>query len=187
MRTVIAFALGVLFGLGLYLGGMTDPGKVVGFLDVFGSWDPSLAFVMGGAVSIGLIAFRIVSIRETRLAGCSSPPPSAQTIDRKLLLGATIFGLGWGLSGICPGPAVFNLGLFDLQAVLFFLGMLLGMATEWALPFFGALDSVQGRTRRVSFYRPSGNSWKRRHDWQLLRFNARPTESQRIGDDADGR
>jgi hypothetical protein len=144
MRTVIAFALGALFGLGLYLGGMTDPGKVVGFLDVFGTWDPSLAFVMGGAVSVGLVAFRIASKKGNRLAGCSIQPPSAQTIDRKLLLGSMIFGLGWGLSGICPGPAVFNLGLFDPQAALFFLGMLSGMAAEWALPFFGALDAAQG-------------------------------------------
>jgi uncharacterized membrane protein YedE/YeeE len=143
MRILIAFALGALFGLGLYVGGMTDPGKVLGFLDVPGNWDPSLALVMGGAVSIGLVAFRIVSIKETTLAGCSIQPRWAQTIDRKLLLGATIFGIGWGLSGICPGPAVFNLGLFDPQAVLFFLGMLAGMATEWALPFFGAID-VQG-------------------------------------------
>jgi uncharacterized protein len=143
MRILVALALGAVFGLGLYVGGMTDPGKVMGFLDIFGLWDPSLAFVMGGAVSVGLVAFRIAMKKERLFAGCSVQPSSRQTVDRQLFLGAAIFGVGWGLSGVCPGPAVFNLGVLDPQAVLFFLGMLVGMALEWALAFVGAVDGVR--------------------------------------------
>lgn len=143
MRIFLTSVLGALFGLGLYVSGTTDPGKVLGFLDIFGLWDPSLALVMGGAVLVGFFAFQMVEKKKIPLTGCSVQPSSIRAVDRQMLVGATIFGLGWGLSGVCPGPAVFNLGLLDPQAVLFFVGMLAGIALEGLLPFLGAFDSLR--------------------------------------------
>jgi hypothetical protein len=142
MRLVLTFSLGSTFGLGLYLAGMTEPGKVLAFLDIAGLWDPSLAFVMGGAISVGLVAFRLASKRETSLLGYPVSRRSTQKVDRALLAGATIFGVGWGLSGVCPGPAIFNLGLFDPRALLFFLAMISGMALERVLPLLLTLSNV---------------------------------------------
>jgi uncharacterized protein len=142
MRLVIIFSLGSTFGLGVYLAGMTEPGKVLAFLDIAGLWDPSLAFVMGGAIAVGLAAFRLASKREKSLLGYPVSRPSTLEVDRSLLAGAMIFGVGWGLSGVCPGPAIFNLGLFDSRALLFFLAMISGMALERALPLLLTLSNV---------------------------------------------
>jgi uncharacterized protein len=130
MRLFIAFALGALFGVGLYVGGMTDPRKVLGFLDVAGRWDPSLALVMAGAVPVGFIAFRFAARRTPLPAGCATPAPTRGKIDRDLVVGAILFGLGWGLSGVCPGPALFNVASLDSPFVVFFLAMTAGMALE---------------------------------------------------------
>lgn len=130
MRLLLSFAIGLIFGLGLVVSGMTQPGKVQGFLDVTGLWDPSLAFVMGGAVAVGLIAFQWAARRKKSLLGSPMPPPVASGVDAPLLLGAAIFGVGWGLSGVCPGPAVVNLAFFDSRATIFFVAMLAGMAIE---------------------------------------------------------
>jgi len=124
----VAFLVGLLFGLGLILSGMTDPGKVQGFLDLAGAWDPSLAFVMGGAILVGLGAFALARRRTTAFLGGAMHLPSNRTIDRPLVVGSLVFGIGWGLAGFCPGPALVSLGAGHWQALLFTVAMLAGMA-----------------------------------------------------------
>lgn len=122
--------MGLLFGLGLLLSGMTDPGKVLGFLDVAGAWDPSLALVMGGAVIVGLFAFAVARKRTTTFLGDAMRLPNSQDIDRRLLVGALVFGAGWGLAGFCPGPAVVAMGAGVWQAAVLTAAMLAGMAVH---------------------------------------------------------
>ncbi|MGH8649672.1 MAG: DUF6691 family protein, partial [Burkholderiales bacterium] len=110
MNAVSAFAGGLLFGTGLIISGMTDPSKIIGFLDVAGAWDPSLAFVMGGAVLVGFIAFRFARRRTASFLGGAMHLPNTRQIDRPLILGSLAFGVGWGLAGYCPGPAVVAFG-----------------------------------------------------------------------------
>jgi len=110
MNAVWAFLAGLLFGLGLIVSGMTDPSKIIGFLDITGAWDPSLAFVMGCAVLVGVVAFRFARRRTASFLGGAMHIPSARYIDRPLMLGSLAFGVGWGLAGYCPGPAVVALG-----------------------------------------------------------------------------
>lgn len=128
MHRVVEFLIGLLFGLGLILSGMTDPGKVVGFLDLAGAWDPSLAFVMGGAIAVGAFAFAFARRRTTAFLGGAMELPQRRDIDRPLVLGSLVFGAGWGLAGFCPGPAVVAAGAGHWQALLFVLAMLAGMA-----------------------------------------------------------
>lgn len=118
---------GGLFGTGLHLSGMTDTDKVQGFLDFFGSWDPTLAFVMGGAIVPMALAWRLTRSR-TPLAGGDFPDRPDPRLDRKLILGATLFGVGWGLAGLCPGPALASLSYGGLGGWVFVGAMLLGMA-----------------------------------------------------------
>lgn len=127
MKSLSAFLIGLLFGGGLLVSGMTQPEKVLGFLDIAGRWDPSLLFVMGGALVVAAIGFRIADTRHTSLFGDRVSPPST-AIDRRLLAGAAIFGVGWGLAGVCPGPALVNLGFGTPPAVLFVVAMIAGMA-----------------------------------------------------------
>ena len=129
---IAAFAVGLLFGLGLIVAGMTDPSKVLGFLDLAGAWDPSLAFVMGGAILVGLGAFALAKKRTTTFLGGAMQLPSSTVIDRRLVVGSALFGAGWGLAGFCPGPAIVSLGAGQSKAALFVLAMVAGMATfEW--------------------------------------------------------
>ena len=126
------FLIGLLFGFGLILAGMTDPGKVIGFLDLFGSWDPSLAFVMGGAILVGVFAFRFAQQRTATFLGGAMRLPTSRDIDARLVVGSLVFGAGWGLAGFCPGPALVSLGAGQDKAVVFVLAMLAGMAAfEW--------------------------------------------------------
>ena len=106
MSFVVNLALGLLFGIGLVVSGMSDPAKVLNFLDLFGTWDPSLAFVMVGAVVTAFIGYRLVFKRQKPLTAASFQLPAKKEIDRPLLLGSAIFGIGWGLGGFCPGPAL---------------------------------------------------------------------------------
>lgn len=123
------FVVGLVFGLGLLVSGMTDPGKVKGFLDVFGRWDPSLALVMGGAVGVGLLGFAWVNRRgRTWLGGSPLVRRAEVAIDARLLVGSALFGVGWGLAGFCPGPAVVALGTGAWQALVFCAAMVAGMA-----------------------------------------------------------
>lgn len=127
MRELIALVTGLLFGFGLMLSGMTDPLKVKGFLDVAGSWDPSLAFVMAGAIAVGSAAFALARRRTRSWTGDPMDIPRSSIIDRRLVGGGLLFGVGWGLAGLCPGPALVNLGAGDRNAALFVLAMIAGM------------------------------------------------------------
>jgi hypothetical protein len=127
MTLFSAFAAGLVFGLGLIVSGMTDPGKVIGFLDVAGDWDPSLAFVMGGAVLVGFFAFRFAGRRARTFLGGALQLPHNRDIDKRLLAGSLLFGIGWGLAGFCPGPALVSFGSGFDKAALFVAAMLGGM------------------------------------------------------------
>lgn len=124
---LFAFAAGLLFGLGLIVSGMSDPGKVIGFLDLAGNWDPSLAFVMAGAVAVGFLAFRFAGRRGRSLLGGALHLPTRRDIDRRLVMGSVVFGVGWGLVGFCPGPALVALGAGVDEAAAFVVAMLAGM------------------------------------------------------------
>ena len=128
MKTLIAFGIGLIFGIGLLVSNMTQPEKVLGFLDFFGRWDPSLAFVMGGALVVSTAGYYLARQRGKSVFGEALHLPTKRDIDPRLLGGALIFGVGWGLAGICPGPAIANLGFFSQPAILFVVAMLAGMA-----------------------------------------------------------
>ena len=133
-KLFLILVAGGLFGSGLAISGMTDPARVIGFLDVFGAWDPALLFVMAGAVGVyglGMLVLRRFGSRSLKLPSAASSP-----IDRRLVIGAAIFGLGWGLGGFCPGPALANLGALRAEALLFVPAMAIGMLL--AQRFFGA-------------------------------------------------
>ena len=127
MERVSEFVVGLLFGLGLILAGMTDPSKVIGFLDLAGAWDPSLAFVMGGAILVGVFAFTAARRRTTNFFGGAMQLPTTRDIDLRLIGGSVLFGAGWGLAGFCPGPAIVSVGAGQPKAIVFTLAMLLGM------------------------------------------------------------
>jgi len=127
MHIVTAFIVGLIFGIGLIVAGMTDPAKVQGFLDLAGDWDPSLALVMGGAILVGLVAFRIAGARERALLGDAMRLPTATHIDRRLVLGGLAFGAGWGLAGLCPGPALASLVTGGAKMMIFTGAMVVGM------------------------------------------------------------
>jgi uncharacterized membrane protein YedE/YeeE len=125
---------GTLFGAGLTLSGMTDPARVRGFLDVFGQWDPTLVFVMGGAVIVMAIAWRIQSRMKQPLFGETFSLPDRRDVDGRLIAGSALFGIGWGIAGLCPGPAVASLALSPLAVLPFVAAMLAGMALHNFLP-----------------------------------------------------
>lgn len=131
-RALSAFIAGALFAAGLIVGGMTQPGKVIGFLDFTGSWDASLAWVMGGAVLTHGLLYRLVRRRPTPLFEAKFHVPSRRDIDRRLVLGAATFGVGWGLSGYCPGPGLASLTSGSLP-VLFVAALAAGMYVERAI------------------------------------------------------
>ena len=139
MRHISEFFVGLVFGFGLLLSGMTDPGKVIGFLDLTGMWDPSLAFVMGGAVLISFIAFRISRNWTTSLMGRVIILSDLKAIDLKLILGSALFGIGWGISGFCPGPAIVSIATGEFKSIIFVVAMIGGMA----------IDSVYQRYRQA--------------------------------------
>ncbi|KAA0694096.1 YeeE/YedE family protein [Halopseudomonas laoshanensis] len=127
MRKLIAFASGLLFGLGLIIAGMANPAKVLGFLDLFGAWDPSLALVMAGAIVAAFLPMQWAQRASRSLSGEPMQLPDTHRLDRRLVLGALIFGAGWGVAGFCPGPALVALGAGVPQALLFVVAMLAGM------------------------------------------------------------
>lgn len=128
LTLVFAALAGIVFGLGLILAGMANPAKVLAFLDLAGLWDPSLALVMAGAIAVGLIAFSFAKKRPLSLLGLTMQLPTARQIDKRLAFGGLAFGIGWGLSGICPAPAFVLLGTGSLQGLIFVIAMLCGMA-----------------------------------------------------------
>jgi uncharacterized membrane protein YedE/YeeE len=127
---LFALLSGLVFGIGLAVSGMTDPAKVRGFLDLAGRWDPSLAFVMIGAIGVHAIALRLVLKRPAPMLAKAFDLPPLAAIDRRLIAGAAIFGVGWGLAGVCPGPAIVSLGSFGLGPVVFASAMALGVLIE---------------------------------------------------------
>ena len=129
MRTVVGFLSGLIFGVGLLISGMSNPAKVLNFLDLTGTWDPSLAFVMGGAVLVTFIGYRFVLNRSAPVFSEVFHLPTKKDIDGQLLTGASIFGVGWGLGGFCPGPAFTAIPLMSAGIIAFFPALLIGM---WA-------------------------------------------------------
>jgi uncharacterized membrane protein YedE/YeeE len=127
MSFLVNIALGLLFGAGLVVSGMADPAKVLNFLDVFGTWDPSLAFVMGGAVFVAFIGYRLVLTRDRPVIGSAFHLPTRNDIDAQVIAGPAIFGIGWGLGGFCPGPALTAFGLGATGTLAFLPAMILGM------------------------------------------------------------
>ncbi|MBC7140110.1 MAG: hypothetical protein H5U17_15600 [Defluviimonas sp.] len=133
LRMILAAAAGGLFGAGLLVSGMTDTARVQGWLDIAGDWDPTLAFVLGGAVLTMAVAWRIAARQHRALLGGPLPGPPPQQIDRDLIGGSLMFGAGWGLAGLCPGPATAALGFGGAASAVFMLAMLAGMAATPAL------------------------------------------------------
>ncbi|MFN2361319.1 MAG: DUF6691 family protein [Marinobacter sp.] len=122
-----SFGAGLLFGFGLLVSGMANPEKVLGFLDITGQWDPSLAFVMGGAVIVGLFAFTFARKRTISFLGFSMRLPESDRPDKRLVIGSILFGAGWGLAGFCPGPGLVALGAGETGALVFVVAMIAGM------------------------------------------------------------
>ena len=127
MVNLVSFFSGLLFGLGLIVSGMADPQKVLNFLDFTGNWDPSLAFVMIGAIAIGLIGFSRAKKMKKSWLDAPMQLPNATRIDWRLVLGSSLFGIGWGLAGVCPGPALVTLSAGMAPALIFVISMLIGM------------------------------------------------------------
>jgi uncharacterized protein len=133
MGILVQFAAALLFGIGLVISGMANPAKVLNFLDVAGTWDPSLAFVMGGAVAVTAIGYKLILMRPRPVFAPAFQLPTQRAIDARLLVGAAIFGIGWGLAGFCPGPALTSLGLGAPGTLAFVPAMLVGMAAARGL------------------------------------------------------
>lgn len=132
MQAGFAFLAGLLFGAGLIVSGMANPRKVLGFLDLAGRWDPSLAFVMAGAIGVGVFAFAWAKRRTHSWLGLPIQWPAARTITMRLVAGSAVFGIGWGIAGFCPGPAIVSIGLGSVKGIAFVVAMLAGMALfEW--------------------------------------------------------
>lgn len=127
MKNILAGLVGLVFGIGLIVSGMTDPSRVLGFLDVAGRWNPSLGLVMCGAIFIGFVAFRLASSRERSLLGDAMRLPTSRQIDRRLIFGGLAFGAGWGLAGYCPGPVLASLAVGGTKPLIFFVAMVAGM------------------------------------------------------------
>lgn len=127
MNSVFSLLAGLLFGIGLIVSGMADPGKVISFLDITRAWDPSLAFVMGGAISVGFFAFRMAKKRNRPVCVEKMHLPTATQVDKRLIGGGVLFGIGWGLAGICPGPGLVLLGAGTLKGFVFVTAMVAGM------------------------------------------------------------
>lgn len=144
MTLLIAAVSGLLFGLGLILSGMANPAKVLGFLDLAGPWDPSLALVIAGAIAVGLVAFSLARRRSLSWLGEPMRLPAAGDIDRRLVLGGLAFGIGWGLAGFCPGPALVATAMGQGKAIVFTIAMVAGMLV------FEALEKRRAARRDVA-------------------------------------
>jgi hypothetical protein len=127
MTIFTSLIAGLVFGLGLIVSGMANPAKILGFLDLAGAWDPSLLLVMGGAVAVASVAFAIARKQTVSLLGAEMKLPTARQIDRRLVGGSLLFGIGWGIAGFCPGPSLVALGMAEPKALVFVAAMLVGM------------------------------------------------------------
>lgn len=142
MTLIASLLAGLVFGLGLIVSGMANPAKVLGFLDLAGAWDPSLALVMAGAIGVASIAFRVARHRSSTLLGTPMKLPTSRTIDKRLLAGSLLFGIGWGMAGFCPGPRLVALGMGEAKALVFVMAMLVGMGV------FEGIERWRGASRR---------------------------------------
>jgi len=138
--SIAALLSGLVFGLGLILSGMANPEKVLGFLDLAGAWDPSLAFVMGGAILVGLIAFTVARRRTRSFLGFDMKLPTSTRLDPKLMIGSLMFGVGWGIAGFCPGPGLVALGAGETKAAVFVVAMIAGMGV------YEVIERLRGTT-----------------------------------------
>ncbi len=130
---VAAFVSALIFGLGLGVSGMTLPSKVIGFLDITGAWDPSLAFVMVGAIGVHAISYRLIAKRDSPILTTKFQIPTRRELDKKLILGSVLFGMGWGVGGFCPGPALVSAVTGNSSVLIFVASMVIGVyAHEWA-------------------------------------------------------
>ncbi len=141
MSIIASLLSGLVFGLGLILAGMANPAKVLGFLDLAGTWDPSLALVMGGAIAVGTAAFAVATRRTRSFLNLPMFIPNSTVIDKRLVLGGVGFGVGWGLAGICPGPALVLLGAGSSKGLIFVVAMLVGM---------GIFELLEHRARKLA-------------------------------------
>lgn len=130
MRYVVSLISGIIFGLGLAISAMINPDKVLGFLNVFGKWDPSLIFVMIGALLISVPAFTFIKNKNKPICEDSFSLPTKTNIDKKLIIGSLIFGIGWGLVGLCPGPAIAAVALFNTNVIIFLVSMIIGFVLQ---------------------------------------------------------
>ncbi len=144
MRLLASYVIGVIFGLGIIVSGMVNPAKVINFFDFFGTWDPSLIFVMGGALAATLIGYRFVLARPEPLLATSFKLPTSQHIDARLIAGAAIFGVGWGIAGFCPGGAIPAIGTGRSDVFVFVAGLLIGIiATRLIIARLGAPNTAR--------------------------------------------
>jgi uncharacterized membrane protein YedE/YeeE len=143
MTLIASLLAGLVFGLGLIVSGMADPAKVLGFLDLTGAWDSSLAFVMAGAIAVAAPSFVVARKRSVSYLGATMKLPTSRDIDGRLVIGSVVFGVGWGVAGFCPGPGLVALGMGELKALVFVLTMLLGMGTFELLERRGRKASLQ--------------------------------------------
>lgn len=150
MKRIAAFGTGALFAVGLAISGMTKPSKVTGFLDLTGAWDASLAFVMMGAIAVHFVAYRIVMRRPSPLFDAKFHVPTRKDIDLRLVLGAALFGVGWALGGFCPGPGLVSAAGGSLGAVVFVVGMTIGMFLEQAVARASARAKQQHEATQTS-------------------------------------
>jgi hypothetical protein len=156
-QSLVALAAGLLFGAGLIVSGMTRPTKVIGFLDVFGAWDASLMLVMAGAIAVHFVAYRIVRGRSSPLLAPSFSIPTRRDVDARLLLGALVFGAGWGLAGYCPGPAIVSLASARAAVVLFVGAMLAGLYATAKVEAAMARTKVGAAESRAADERATAN------------------------------
>jgi uncharacterized membrane protein YedE/YeeE len=151
MRIIAAYCIGLIFGLGIMVSGMANPGKVINFFDVFGTWDPSLMFVMGGAVVTTFIGYRLVLARGEPLLEARFDLPTATKIDPTLIGGAAIFGIGWGIAGFCPGGAIPAIGTGRVEVLVFMTGLIAGViVTRFARAKANAAGAKMGGQRPES-------------------------------------
>ncbi|NAW33792.1 DUF6691 family protein [Halomonas alimentaria] len=134
MKTLMGYIAGLIFGLGLAVSGMTDPARVLGFLDLAGAWDPTLMFVLGGAVVTNFIGYRLVFKRPNPIYAEAFQLPTRQDLDARLIGGSALFGIGWGLSGYCPGPAIASIAGLTLPLVAMLVAMVVGWFLARAIP-----------------------------------------------------
>lgn len=137
LKTLAGYIAGLIFGLGLAISGMTDPARVLGFLDLFGAWDPTLMFVLGGAVMTNFIGYRLVLRRKSPIYGKAFQLPTRQDFDARLVGGSALFGIGWGLSGYCPGPAFASIAGLTVPLAAMLVAMIAGWFLAKAIPATG--------------------------------------------------